>query len=248
MKHFGWTFILYFLGFLIIQARAIPSWKSCSAHSDCQATGEYCRKTARICNHCALITIDSYGLTDSIDSSKPAWCNDTITSKDVTITSSSVLTFVKQSGFENDDLCPSFDACTIDCRKEYSVEKTVTQITLTSTFADTTDCVCDKLVFAEEEKEEATAETVGLHWKDNSTGTNFGTNANSILLEQYSTSALNIIVYNTPSYDVDCYWAYSIGTISSPPPPPPPPPSSPATTLTGLLGLISASVVAFVLV
>ena len=247
MKHFGWTFILCFLFFLFtrMQARAIPSWNSCSAHSDCQATGEYCRKFAYVCNHCALITIDSYSLTDSFDSSKPAWCNDTITSKDVTITSSSVLTFVKQSGFENDDdLCPSFDACTIDCRKEYSVEKTVTQITLTSTFADTTDCVCDKLVFAEEEKEEATAETVGLHWK--STGTNFGTNANSILLEQYSTSALNIIVYNTPSYDVDCYWAYSIGTISSPPPPSSP--SSSATTLTSLFGLIFASMVAFVLV
>ena len=32
------------------------------------------------------------------------------------------------------------------------------------------------------------------------------------------------------------------------PPPPSPPPPSPATALTGLLGLISASVVAFVLV
>jgi len=245
MKHFGWTFILYFLGFLFIRARAIPSWKSCSAHSDCQATGEYCRKTAGDCNHCALLTIDSYGLTDSIDSSKPAWCTDTITSADVTIASSSVLTFVKQSGFQNlDNLCPSFDACTIDCRKEYSVEKTLTQITLTSTFAETTDCVCDKLAFAEEKKEEATEET-DLHWK--STSTNFGTSANSISLEQYSTSALHIIVYDNSSYDVDCYWAYSIGTISSPPPPPPSP-SSPATTLTGLFGLISASVVAFVLV
>ena len=44
-----------------------------------------------------------------------------------------------------------------------------------------------------------------------------------------------------------CQSTYTTGGVSSPPPPPSPSPSSTAT-LTGLLGLVSATVVAFVLV
>ena len=233
MNHFGSTFILCFLGFLFIQANAIPSWKTCSAHSDCQATGEYCETlTVKTqpgeCAYC--VHSDS---SDSIDDSVPTWCSDYAKFKDVngnTLTSSSVLTFVKQAGWQNDvSLCPSFDACTKNCRKEYSVEKTTTQVTLTSTFTDTTDCVCDKVVFTIRNDAE---------WV--STSTNYGNVADIVFFWQYSAGALDIILIqeSVPAgLTVDCVWEYSIGTTSSP-----------ATALTGLLGLISASVVAFVLV
>jgi len=242
MNHFGSTSILCFLGFLFIQANAIPSWKTCSAHSDCQATGEYCDNSygsSNICFYCTFSSSD-----DSFDGSVPTWCSDYPALTEITLTSSSVLTYVKQAGWKNDgSLCPTFDACTKSCRKEYSVERTATQLTLTSTFTDTTDCVCDKVVFAFSADE---------GWKSASTG--FGTAANSLDLSQYSTGAFDISILqegeNVSSLGVDCVWEYSNGTSSSPatnltglfgts--------SSPATTLTGLLGLISASAVAFVL-
>jgi len=171
-------------------------------------------------------------MSDSIDGSMPTWCSDYLkfyAAASTTLTSSSVVTYVKQAGWENDvSLCPSFDACTKNCRKEYSVEKTTTQVTLTSTFTDTTDCVCDKVVF-----------TIGNDDEWTSTSTNFGTAADTVLFWQYSTGALDIFVWqdNANLTTVDCVWEYSIGTSSSP-----------AATLTGLLGLISASVVAFALV
>jgi len=235
MNHFGSTFILCFFGFLFIQANAIASWKTCSAHSDCQASGEYCEvwtvnSEPGKCGYCADLG-DNY-MSDSIDGSMPTWCSDYLkfyAAASTTLTSSSVVTYVKQAGWENDvSLCPSFDACTKNCRKEYSVEKTTTQVTLTSTFTDTTDCVCDKVVF-----------TIGNDDEWTSTSTNFGTAADTVLFWQYSTGALDIFVWqdNANLTTVDCVWEYSIGTSSSP-----------AATLTGLLGLISASVVAFALV
>ena len=226
MKHFGSTFILCFLGFLVIQANAIPSWKTCSANSDCQATGEYCD----------LGSLNPY-----------CWYNYAPTFA-ITLTSSSVLTYVKQAGYENNvTMCPSFDTCTKNCRKEYSVEKTLTKVTLTSSFADTTDCVCDKVVF----RYGALSEDDSVSFISSSTG--FGTAANTIELQQYTSAALDLIIMeenSTQGATVDCLWEYSIGTVSSPPPPPspsPPPSSSSGTILTGLLGLISASVVAFAL-
>jgi len=235
MNHFGSTFILCFLGFLFIQANAIASWKTCSVHSDCQATGEYCElwtvnSEPGKCNYCS--ELGDNDMSDSIDGSMPTWCSDYLKfyeAASTTLTSSSVLTYVKQAGWLNDvSLCPSFDACTKNCRKEYSVEKTTTQVTLTSTFTDTTDCVCDKVVF-----------TIGNDDEWTSTSTNFGTAADTVLFWQYSTGALDIFVWqdNANPTTVDCVWEYSIGTSSSP-----------AATLTGLLGLISASVVAFALV
>jgi len=233
MQNFHSTFILCFLGFLLTQAQAFPSWKSCSAHSDCEATDEYCEKissSSNECSYCAFSTED-----DSVDSSVPTWCTDDTyfeSSIRTSLTSSSVLTYVKQGGWQNDvSLCPSFDACTKSCRKEYKVEKTDTQITLTSTFADTTDCACDKVVFTLFQDDDDN------EWKTSST--NFGTSADSVDLWQYSTDALDINIWHkdvTP-VTVDCVWQYSIGTSSSP-----------AATLTGLFGLISASVAAFVLV
>jgi hypothetical protein len=230
MNHFGSTFILCFLGFLFIQANAIASWKTCSAHSDCQATGEFC--LVDDVNRCSWCSAAEAGKSSSIDGSVPTWCSDYLKfypAASTTLTSSTVLTYVKQAGWENDvSLCPSFDACTKNCRKEYSVEKTTTQVTLTSTFTDTTDCVCDKVVFAISNGDEWT-----------SASTNFGTVADTVLFWQYSTGALDINVWqdNADPKTVDCVWEYSIGTSSSP-----------AATLTGLFGLISASLVAFVLV
>lgn len=248
MNHFGSTFILCFLGFLIIQANALASWKTCSAHSDCQATGEYCgvwtdNSEPGKCTWCSELGDDD--MSDSIDGSVPTWCSDYLKfypAAGTTLTSSSVLTYVKQGGWENNvTLCPSFDACTKNCRKEYSVERTATELTLTSTFSDTTDCVCDKPVFTI--RTYSTDDTV---WETAST--NFGTVADNVHLWQYSTGALDITVWQDvfPA-TVDCVWEYSIGISSSPPPPSPPPPS-PATTLTGLFGLISATAVASALV
>ena len=171
----------------------------------------------------------------SIDGLVPTWCSDYLKfhpAASTTLTSSSVLTYVKQGGWENNvTLCPSFDACTKNCRKEYSVEKTTTQVTLTSTFSDTTDCVCDKPVFTI-----STYSTDDTVWETAST--NFGTVADTVQLSQYSAGALDITVWqDNASPTVDCVWEYSIGISSSP-----------ATTLTGLFGLISATAVAFVLV
>jgi len=248
MNHFGSTFILCFLGFLFIQANAIASWKTCSTHSDCQATGEFCYEDLGSPNRCVWCMEAESSKSYSIDGSVPTWCSDYLKfyeAASTTLTSSSVLSYVKQAGWGNDlSLCPSFDACTKNCRKEYSVEKTTTQVTLTSTFTDTTDCVCDKVVFTISDDDD---------WE--SASTNFGTVADTVLFWQYSAGALAINVgqgEEADPYTVDCVWEYSIGTSSSPPPPSPPPPSpsppSPATTLTGLLGLVSASVVAFALV
>jgi len=230
MNHFGSTFILCFFGFLFIQANAIQSWKTCSAHSDCQASGEYCEYLTVKGEPGECVYCVHSDPSDSIDDSVPTWCSDYTKFKDVnenTFTSSSVLTFVKQAGWQNEvSLCPSFDACTQNCRKEYSVEKTTTQVTLTSTFTDTTDCVCEQVTFIKSEG----------GWK--SASTNFGTVADTVELYQYSTGALDINIWqeNVSPITVDCVWEYSIGTSSSP-----------AATLTGLFGLISASVVAFVL-
>ena len=229
MNHFVSTFILCFLGFLFIQANAIPSWKTCSAHRDCRATGEFCLVgDVNRCNWCSAAEAAKYS---SIDGSVPTWCSDYLkffSAASTTLTNSSVLTYVKQAGWDNDDsLCPSFDACTKNCRKEYSVEKTTTQVTLTSTFTDTTDCVCEQVTFIKSEG----------GWE--SASTNFGTVADTVELYQYSTGALDINIWqeNVSPITVDCVWEYSIGTSSSP-----------AATLTGLFGLISASLVAFVLV
>ena len=180
MNHFGSTSILCFLGLLFIQANAIPSWKTCSANSDCQAE-EYC----------------------DLGSSSPLCYHYYVPPYAITLTNSSVLTYVKQAGADNEvSLCPSFDTCTKNCRKEYSVEKTLTKVTLTSTFADTTDCVCDKVVFRD--------------FISSSTG--FGTAANTIELQQYSSAALDLFIMEENSSQgatVDCLWEYSIGTVSS---------------------------------
>jgi len=237
MNHFGSTFILCFLGFLFIQANAIQSWKTCSTHNDCMTTGEYCmvwtvNSEPGKCSYCADFGNNEWDMIDSIDGSMPPWCSDYLQfypAASTTLTSSSALTYVQQAGWENDvSLCPSFNACTKNCRKEYSVEKTTTQVTLTSTFTDTTDCVCDKVVFTIDNDDDWT-----------SASTNFGTVADTVQFWQYSTGALDIFVWQESGLSpttVDCVWEYSIGTVS------------PATALTGLLGLVSASVVAFVLV
>ena len=193
MNHFGSTFILCFLGFLIIQANALASWKTCSAHSDCQATGEFCEvwtvnSEPGKCTWCSELGDDD--MSDSIDGSVPTWCSDNLKfypAAGTTLTSSSVLTYVKQGGWENNvTLCPSFDACTKNCRKEYSVEKTTTQVTLTSTFTDTTDCVCDKVVF-----------TIGFADDWTSANTDFGTVADTVQLWQFQFFFCILYIYNT---------------------------------------------------
>jgi len=232
MNHFGSTFILCFLGFLFIQANAIPSWNSCTANNDCEATKELCEveENPKVCVPCSSFE-DRGGGSAQSSLIKPTWC---IGSSDaITVDSTSLLTFVEQAGYKNDaSLCPSFSECVINCRKEYSVEKSANKITLTSTFADTTDCVCDKITLYYET--DSAGDTYYM-----SGGTNFGTATTKIALFQESGTILDLELTNDGD-TVDCLWEYSIGTVSSPP--------SPATTLTGLFGLISASVVAFVLV
>lgn len=243
MKHFVSTFILCFFGFLFKQTRAIASWKSCSAHSDCQATGEYCvGNTFDVCFPCA--SFDSYG--ESLDGSKPAWCDGY--SENVTITSSSVLIFSRQAGFNNNvSKCASFDLCTKDCRKEYSVARDDRFINLTSNFVDTSDCVCDKLVFTG-----PYLPTDNIFDDFSTTTTNIGRDWDTVTLDQYSASGLDITMFWEDGLQhMECSWEY---TFSSSPPPSPPstatptgPLSSSTATLTGLFGLLSASVVAFVL-
>jgi len=217
MRNFHSTFILCFLGFLFIQARAIPSWKSCTADSDCQATGEFCD----------LGTLDPR----CIYNSAPIFA--------FTLTSSSVLTYVKEAGYENNAaLCPSFDTCTKNCRKEYSVEKTLTQVTLTSTFTDTTECVCDKLVFNYELL--SGDDSLSLI----STSTGFGTPANTLQIQQYTSAALDMWIMEENSSGgatVDCVWEYSISTPSTTPS------SSSTSKLKVLVGLFSATFVALML-
>jgi len=244
MNHFGSTFVLCFLGFLFIQAKAFPSWKTCSAHSDCQATGEYCEKgysssSSTNLNKCSYC-VSSHS-SDSFDGSVPTWCSDYTKFDDAastTITSSSVLTFAQESAWENGadgSTCPTFDSCLKNCRKKYTVEKTALEITLTSTFADTTDCVCDKILFSKVSNGDPAPDTSDI-W---SSTYNFGvglTADDTVQLGQCSSSGIDINLWQDQG-DFDCVWEYSIGTSSSP-----------AATLTGLLGLISASVVAFALV
>jgi hypothetical protein len=232
MIHFGSTFILCFLGFLFIQANAIPSWKSCTANSDCEATKEFCEveEDPKTCVPCSSFEDRGGGSAES-SLVKPTWCIGA--SNAITITSTSLLTFVKQAGDTNDsDKCPSFSACVINCRKEYLVEKSTNLITLTSTFADSA-CTCDKVSLTYETDSGGDSYYM-------SGGTNFGTATTKIMLFQESGTTLDLELTNEQPGTVDCSWEYSIGTVSSPP--------SPATTLTGLLGLISASVVAFALV
>jgi len=217
MQNFHSTFILCFLGFLFIQARAIPTWKSCTANSDCQATGEFC--------------IDGDSELRCIYNIAPIFA--------FTLTSSSVLTYVKEAGYENNAaLCPSFDTCTKNCRKEYSVEKTLTQVTLTSTFTDTTECVCDKLVFNYELL--SGDDSLSLI----STSTGFGTPANTLQIQQYTSAALDMWIMEENSSGgatVDCVWEYSISTPSTTPS------SSSTSKLKVLVGLFSATFVALML-
>ena len=156
-----------------------------------------------------------------------------------TLTSSSVLTYVKEAGYENNAaLCPSFDTCTKNCRKEYSVEKTLTQVTLTSTFTDTTECVCDKLVFNYESL--SGDESISLI----STSTGFGTPANTLQIQQYTSAALDMWIMEENSSGgatVDCLWEYSISTPSTTPS------SSSTSKLKVLVGLFSATFVALTL-
>jgi len=235
MKHFGSTFC--FLGFLFIQAKAIPSWKTCSAHSDCQATGEYCEEQADysgICEYCS----GAYG-GKSIDDSIPAWCSNYAQfghAGNNSLTSTSVLTFTRQSAYQNGAFgaeCPTFDSCLKNCRKEYLVEKTATQITLTSTFTDTTDCVCDKIVFSKE----SYSSPVGTQYEWN-TNHDFG-----ISVLGSSTSSKELYQYSSNDVDIEfmggyirCLWHYSISSVSSS-----------GFMLNGLLGVTSAIVIALVL-
>jgi hypothetical protein len=174
-----------------------------------------------MCEPCSSFESDS--LND-----KPSWC---IGASDaITITSTSLLTFVKQAGYYNEaDKCPTFDACARNCRKEYTVQNSANTITLMSTFADTTDCVCDKITLYYET--DSAGDTYHV-----SGSTNFDTSIDKIKLFQESSTVLDLRLEENDGM-LECYWEYSIGTTSSS-----------TATLTGLFGLISASLVAFVLV
>jgi hypothetical protein len=215
MNHFGSTSILCFLGLLFIQANAIPSWKTCSANSECQATEEYCDyNTCEPCSHFA----------SNSPAEKPSWC---IGASDaITVTSTSLLTFVRQAGYNNDAAqCPTFDACAKNCRKEYAVQNSANTITLTSTFADTTDCVCDKIIFYYET--DSANDTYHV-----SGSTNFDTSIDKINLFQGSSTVLDLILLQG-LFD-ECYWEYSIGTVSSTPS------SGNSVFGAGLFGIVSA--------
>ena len=176
---------------------------------------------------------------------------------ELSIDNQSLLTFVQQStNVARAGDCPPLDTCMKHCRKGYSVERAIGgggnyTFTLTSTYTDTNDCVCDKLIFTW--SNELRDETEG-RWENTYTYKFDYTIPDSdngditfLSLGGVSSTVMNITLFDcyecsdskigSGIFYEECYWEYSIGTSSSP-----------AATLTGLLGLISASVVAFVLV
>lgn len=216
------TFILSFLLALFTKAKAIESWKACSQDSVCQATEEYCDNSA--CKACSRWEVNPKSLT------KPSWCEGPYPT-DVTFARDKIflLTYVRQAGENNDaSLCPAFSACVKNCRKEYEVENLDGyRIVFTSTFKDTSDCVCDKLTFEFKPDNDD-----GYSWQSSSTSFDVGVTSTSLQQNymntiDFWTEKLNV----GGGFDISCVWEYSIGTISSPVPAPVPVPA-PAPTPT----------------
>lgn len=71
----------------------------------------------------------------------------------MSLTDSSVLKYESQTVQDGvEAYCPTFGACVLNCRNEYTVTTSGTNvITLTSTFSDTADCVCDKITFTKKQ-------------------------------------------------------------------------------------------------
>ena len=144
----------------------------------------------------------------------------------LSIDDSSTLTFLQQSrNLEMEGDCPSIDVCMQNCRKSYTVEATQSQYILTSTYADTSECVCDKLVFT---SASIRGDSATFNWKfdyvieDSDTG-----DVGFLALAPVSSTAMNIVLFEcfgrcTPEsfssefYYEECYWEY---TISQPPVP-----------------------------
>jgi len=205
MNHFGSTFILCFLGFLFIQARALPSWKNCTDQAVCEATNEFCQGYDNKCIPCSMDVINwpAVGLGYG---EKPSWCTTAI--PQIMIDSSSVLTFKNWGGYDGEDsYCPSYDECLRNCRESYTVEKRATSYVLTSTYTATSTCTCDQLMFVN-----GTSGSWG--------GTHFGyRNADGadVTMHQIDTNTLDIWIYAwaSSSSAEDCGWEYSISASSS---------------------------------
>lgn len=242
MKRFDSTLILCFLGFLFIQAKSqiVP----CFTDSDCPATMEFCFEYPAgpalvngtwVSKNCAKC-----GYFPSV---QPGWCTDIVYVSLLYsgLTTASLLTFVEQGGYKN-NMCPELSACEKNCRKEYRVSSfdrlNTRDLELASTFADTTDCVCDKLSFVYERNQ-----VRYFKWLSASNSFGVGTTATSLYRNFGGYFNLAILKTNaTGGYEMDCYWKYDSSYDSSYSL------SSSATTLTCLFGVISASMVAFLLV
>ena len=141
MNHFGSSFILCLFGFLLTQARALPSWKDYTNQAVCEATNEFCQGYDNVCIPCSMDLN-----WPAVGGEKPSWC--TTASPQIMIDSSSVLTFKNWGGYNGEDSnCPSYDECLRNCRESYTVEKRATSYVLTSTYTTTSTCTCEQLIF-----------------------------------------------------------------------------------------------------
>jgi hypothetical protein len=167
----------------------------------------------------------------------------------MSLTDSSVLKYDSQTPEDGvEAYCPTFSACVLNCRNEYKVTSSASDaITLKSSFADTAECVCDKITFTKNSDGDFRSTNVfALTIPEGGAG-------NSEIL-QFSPDALKLYVFTEDSATTtvtDCTWKYSISDASAPAPtstPTPEPSSSSTFELNVLIALISATMVAFVLV
>ena len=168
----------------------------------------------------------------------------------ITLTDSSLLKFETQvdiDGGESPYLCPTFSACVQNCRTGYTVLRaSTTSIALTSTFKDTTDCVCEKISFTKDDSWN-TWNTAYMFGITIPSGANFATN-----FWQISPSALklNINLDAENQISSDCIWKYEVSSVAPVPAPTPTPVPAPVPTPTpspgnslfgaGLFGILSA--------
>ena len=162
---------------------------------------------------------------------------------EMSLTDSSVLKYESQTVQDGvEAYCPTFGACVLNCRSEYTVTTSGTNvITLTSTFSDTAECVCDKITFTMVNGYFRSTNVFGLTIPEGGRG-------DSEIL-QFSPDALKLYVFTEDSAATtvtDCVWKYSIN--DAPAPTPTPTPSSSSTCkLNVLVGVLFAILVATLL-
>lgn len=163
---------------------------------------------------------------------------------EMSLTDSSVLKYESQSPDSGN--CPTFSACVLNCRSEYKVTTSGTNVITWTSTSDTAECVCDKITFTMVNGYFRSTNVFGLTIPEGGRG-------DSEIL-QFSPDALKLYVLTEDSAtttETDCVWKYSISDAPAPTPTPTPTPtpsSSSTFKLNVLVGLISATVVAFMFV